>query len=97
MLQSDERNFISTEESPQIDRREKCDTQSLGLPKSSTAFHERPATGSITATYEQQNPTNSNRPWNLVRDQGVGGSNPLSPTIIFNHLQSIPGPPPSAM
>ena len=23
----------------------------------------------------------------LVRDQGVGGSNPLSPTIRFNHLQ----------
>jgi len=22
----------------------------------------------------------------LVRDQGVGGSNPLSPTIIFNSL-----------
>ena len=22
----------------------------------------------------------------LVRDQGVGGSNPLSPTIIFNNL-----------
>ena len=24
----------------------------------------------------------------LVRDQGVGGSNPLSPTIIFNRLQT---------
>ena len=23
----------------------------------------------------------------LVRDQGVGGSNPLSPTILFKHLQ----------
>ena len=23
----------------------------------------------------------------LVRDQGVGGSNPLSPTNLFNHLQ----------
>jgi hypothetical protein len=29
----------------------------------------------------------------LVRDQGVGGSNPLSPTIIFNNLQSLPGSP----
>jgi hypothetical protein len=27
-----------------------------------------------------------------IRDQGVGGSNPLSPTIYFNHLQSISGP-----
>ena len=26
----------------------------------------------------------------LVRDQGVGGSNPLSPTILrINHLQTI--------
>ena len=24
----------------------------------------------------------------LVRDQGVGGSNPLSPTNLFNHLQA---------
>src|ERR1039458_2346458 len=24
----------------------------------------------------------------LVRDQGVGGSNPLSPTILFNHIQT---------
>jgi hypothetical protein len=29
----------------------------------------------------------------LVRDQGVGGSNPLSPTIIFNRLQTN-GPDP---
>ena len=28
----------------------------------------------------------------LVRDQGVGGSNPLSPTIRINHLHSIIGP-----
>ena len=28
-----------------------------------------------------------NRLWNLVRDQGVGGSNPLSPTNFFKHLQ----------
>ena len=27
----------------------------------------------------------------LVRDQGVGGSNPLSPTIIFNNLTAISG------
>src|SRR5271166_4229297 len=25
----------------------------------------------------------------LVRDQGVGGSNPLSPTIIFNKIQQF--------
>ena len=32
--------------------------------------------------------TDSNKPRNLVRDQGVGGSNPLSPTNVFNHLQT---------
>ena len=29
----------------------------------------------------------------LVRDQGVGGSNPLSPTNIFNHLNKAPDIP----
>jgi hypothetical protein len=29
---------------------------------------------------------------NLVRDQGVGGSNPLSPTKSFNSLQSASAP-----
>jgi hypothetical protein len=27
----------------------------------------------------------------LVRDQGVGGSNPLSPTNLFNELNAISG------
>ena len=27
----------------------------------------------------------------LVRDQGVGGSNPLSPTNIYNEIQAISG------
>ena len=30
----------------------------------------------------------------LVRDQGVGGSNPLSPTNVFNHLQTSGSGPP---
>jgi hypothetical protein len=30
--------------------------------------------------------------WNLVRDQGVGGSNPLSPTIYFQSLASLRRP-----
>ena len=28
---------------------------------------------------------------NLVRDQGVGGSNPLSPTNLFKHINNISG------
>src|ERR1700704_2665512 len=33
----------------------------------------------------------------LVRDQGVGGSNPLSPTIIFKHLNCNSGFPSTSM
>ena len=33
----------------------------------------------------------------LVRDQGVGGSNPLSPTNLFNNLHEISGLPPTAV
>ena len=33
----------------------------------------------------------------LVRDQGVGGSNPLSPTNLFKHLNATSGFPSTAM
>jgi hypothetical protein len=33
----------------------------------------------------------------LVRDQGVGGSNPLSPTNIFKHLNITSGFPSTSM
>lgn len=33
----------------------------------------------------------------VFRDQGVGGSNPLSPTNLFNDLQLTSGMPPSAV
>jgi hypothetical protein len=36
--------------------------------------------------------TDSNTLWNLVRDQGVGGSNPLSPTIYFQAVIRLPSP-----
>jgi hypothetical protein len=47
------------------------------------------ATLSIPRSYFHAIPTSFNKCRKLVRDQGVGGSNPLSPTIIFNHLQTI--------
>jgi hypothetical protein len=34
---------------------------------------------------------------NLVRDQGVGGSNPLSPTNLFKHLNCASGFPSTAL
>jgi hypothetical protein len=33
----------------------------------------------------------------LVRDQGVGGSNPLSPTNLFKHLNYTSGFPSTSM
>ena len=37
------------------------------------------------------------RLWNLVRDQGIGGSNPLSPTNSFKHISSTSGFPSTLM
>ncbi len=67
--------------------RQICDSESLRLQQIAAAFNERLATGSISISYEQQIPTGFNTRWNLVRDQGVGGSNPLSPTNLFNNLE----------
>jgi predicted nucleic acid-binding protein len=57
-----------------------CGGESIQNRSDSTAFKQQPATGSTPISYGQQNSTNLNKGWNLVRDQGVGGSNPLSPT-----------------
>jgi len=45
------------------------------------------ATHSIENCYFHSISTDLNNTQKLVRDQGVGGSNPLSPTNIFNSLQ----------
>src|ERR1035437_5571150 len=66
--------------------RRNCNCQSLQEPQSSTAFHYWHATGSISISYKPQLSTDFNNLWNLVRDQGVGGSNPLSPTNYFQPL-----------
>jgi hypothetical protein len=47
-------------------------------PNSSTAFNKWSGTGSISINYEQQVSTNFYGRLNAVRDQEVGGSNPLS-------------------
>jgi hypothetical protein len=46
-------------------------------------------TGSIPIAYGLQNSVEFNNRLNLVRDQGVGGSNPLSPTNLFHAHNSI--------
>src|ERR1700680_1987068 len=58
---------------------------------SSTEFnsaHDQRAKSSTSITWKQQISTNLNKCRNLVRDQGVGGSNPLSPTNLFKYLHS---------
>jgi hypothetical protein len=47
------------------------------------------ATRSIESSYFHSISTDFNKPQNPVRDHGVGGSNPLSPTNIFNELRII--------
>ena len=44
---------------------------------------------SIENSYFHSISTHFNEPQNLVRDQGVGGSNPLSLTNNINNLQEI--------
>jgi hypothetical protein len=55
------------------------------------------ATHSTPITCGLQNSIQFNKDWNLVRDQGVGGSNPLSPTNLFKHLNSTSGFPSTLM
>jgi hypothetical protein len=45
------------------------------------------AAHSIESSYFHSISTNFNKLLNRVRDQGAGGSNPLSPTNFFSHLQ----------
>ena len=68
-----------------------CSSKSTRLQQRSTEINKEAATGSTTITWNQQKSTDFNKVWNLVRDQGVGGSNPLSPTNIFNRISDHSG------
>jgi len=57
-------------------------------PLRTTAFNAKPATHSFKSNYVYSISTSFNKRRNLVREQGVGGSNPLSPTIKINSLQA---------
>jgi hypothetical protein len=52
-------------------------------------FNKVAAIGTIQITLDHQISTDFTKDWNLVRDQGVGGSNPLSPTNLFNILHVL--------
>ena len=81
-----ERETVRTKGFTPIDCRRFCSCQSTKIQQRSTAFNEQPATGSTAISWKRKTSTSFNRCWNLVRDQGVGGSNPLSPTICFHSL-----------
>ena len=49
-------------------------------------FNKERATGLISIDYKLQISIDFHNVLNLVRDQGVGGSNPLSPTICCHRL-----------
>jgi hypothetical protein len=67
-----------------------CSGQSALEPFGTTAFNTVAATHSIESSYFSSISTRFNKSLKLVRDQGVGGSNPLSPTIFrINQLQTI--------
>ena len=63
-----------------------CSCQSIQNPQRPTGIGMQAVNYSIKSTYFHQFSTDFNRSFDLVRDQGVGGSNPLTPTIIFNNL-----------
>jgi hypothetical protein len=63
--------------------------QSTLEPFRTTAFNSMAATHSIESSYFHSISTSINKPLKLVRDQGVGGSNPLSPTILSQLNQYV--------
>ena len=60
-----------------------CDSQSFHVQREAITFNQERARGSISIGSELQISTAFHNVPNLVRDQGVGGSNPLSPTNSF--------------
>jgi len=62
--------------------------QSTLEPSRTTAFNKLAATHSIENSYFHSISIDFNKSQNLVRDQGVGGSNPLSTTNRINNLEN---------
>ena len=59
----------------------KCSCQSLQGRHRSTGSEGQTATDSIQKACGLQHSTDFNQLWNLLREQGVVGSNPIAPTI----------------
>src|SRR5207245_5768284 len=80
-----------------VECRRFCVGRSTRVQQRSTQATSPTATRSTAITCARPNSITFNNCWNLVRDQGVGGSNPLSPTIIFKHLNVTSGFPSTSM
>ncbi len=65
------------------------DTQSIRVQSVSIGFNKQPATGSITSRSKPSGSTDFNTCENRIRDQGVGGSNPLAPIFGFSKIQPV--------
>src|SRR6266436_7981364 len=63
-----------------------CSGRSTKAQQRATGCWMLNATRATPITCSLQNSIEFNKRWNLVRDQGVGGSNPLSPTNCFQSL-----------
>jgi hypothetical protein len=66
-----------------------CDGRSLQKHQSSIGFKTEPANYSKQINWEPLISTGFKKRRELVRDQGVGGSNPLSPTNIIIRLRTV--------
>jgi len=65
------------------------DSESTKLQQFSIPFNNRAAKGSTESLRINSIRPIFNNLRNPVRDQGVGGSNPLSPTNIFKQIQTF--------
>jgi hypothetical protein len=66
-----------------------CGGRSTLEPFRTTTFNSMAAKDSIESCYFRSISADFNKSPKLVRDQGVGGSNPLSPTNIINNVQTF--------
>ena len=66
-----------------------CNGEITQVQQGSISSMASTASHSFATSYEPPKSIGFHSLWNLVRDQGVGGSNPLSPTKVFKGLQSF--------
>ena len=89
--------FLSAMKERILDYRRFCSGRSAKAQQRATRCWALTATHAIPITCQLQNSIEFNNHRNLVRDQGVGGSNPLSPTNLFKHLNRTSGFPSTSM